>query len=338
MLCLIIVWKYREEPKDFNGRQRIAQQMTDRKVVVLIAGPTGVGKTELTLKLAERLGTEVVNADSMQIYRYMDIGTAKPTREERDRIRHHLLDIVDPDEAFDAARYLEAASPVIAALHEQQRIPLVVGGTGLYMKVLTRGICPGAPADRTVREQLMIEEQGRGLGQLHEELSRVDPLLGDKIHPNDRQRILRALEVFRMTGTPLSYWHRQHRFETSRYRPVKIFLNRDREELYARIDQRVLIMVKQGFLDEVQMLLDMGYGPELKSMQSLGYKQLSEHLSGECSLETAVYRIQRETRRYAKRQMTWFRGDPEFRWLHAGDEAGISSLIDEAMQVSSGNP
>ena len=305
--------------------------MSENNPVILLAGPTGVGKTELSLKLAERLGTEVVNADSMQVYRYMDIGTAKPSREERDRVRHHLLDIVDPDEAFDAARYLEFASPVVEALHQQQKIPLVVGGTGLYMKVLTRGICPGAPADREVRERLMIEEQGRGLGQLHEELSRVDPLLGDKIHPNDRQRILRALEVYRISGTPLSHWQKQHRFEKTRYRTIKIFLCRDREELYARINQRVLDMMDMGFLDEVQRLLEMGYGPELKAMQSLGYKQLSEHLSDKSSLETAVYQIQRETRRYAKRQMTWFRGDPEFHWINARREEETLKLVESAV-------
>lgn len=305
--------------------------MTEKNVVVLIAGPTGVGKTELSLNLAERLRTEVVNADSMQVYRYMDIGTAKPSRDERDRIRHHLLDIVDPDEAFDAARYLEVASPVIATLHQQQKIPLIVGGTGLYMKVLTRGICPGAPADHMVRDKLASEEQSWGLQRLHEELSRVDPLLAAKIHTNDRQRILRALEVYRITGTPLSYWQKQHRFEKSRYRTIKIFLYRDRAELYARINQRVCYMMEQGFLDEVQRLLDMGYCPELKTMQSLGYKQLNEHLAGECSLETAVYQIQRETRRYAKRQMTWFRADPEFSWIHARQEEEVLNLVDKAV-------
>lgn len=299
-------------------------------MVILIAGPTGVGKTELSLEIAELLAAEVVNADSMQIYRYMDVGTAKPSREERDRIRHHLLDIVDPDQAFDAARYLEAATPVVATLHERNKIPLVTGGTGLYMKVLTRGICPGAPCDRKVREQLENEARSRGLLQLHEELSRVDPFLGAKIHPHDRQRILRALEVYRISGTPLSWWQSQHRFEKCRYRAIKIFLYRDREELYARINQRVLIMMEQGFLEEVRKLLDMGYGPDLKSMQSLGYKQLTEHLRGECSLETAIYRVQRETRRYAKRQMTWFRGDPEFRWVHAEDQRGVLDIIEGA--------
>lgn len=302
-----------------------------QNLIIVIAGPTGVGKTSLSLGLAERLRTDVVNADSMQIYRYMDIGTAKPTPQERARVRHHLLDIVEPDEAFDAARYLDAATPVITALHHRRKIPLIVGGTGLYIKILTRGICPAAPADPAVRRQLTAEEKERGLHELHGELSRVDPLLGAKIHPNDRQRILRALEVYRLTRQPLSHWQRQHRFEDCRYKTVKLFLFREREELRERIDRRVFSMMEQGFLEEVQSLLEMGYGPELKPMQSLGYRQLVQYLSGDFSRDTAIQSIQRETRRYAKRQMTWFRGDPEFRWMRASEEHEILDHIEKEL-------
>jgi tRNA dimethylallyltransferase len=269
------------------------------------------------------MGTEIVNGDSMQVYRHMDIGTAKPTPEERARVKHHLLDVVDPDEPFDAARYLDLARPVIDALHRERKIPLVVGGTGLYMKILTKSICPAAPGDPRAREELQKELEASGLAGLHAELLRVDPVLGERIHPNDRQRILRALEVYRISGAPLSHWQSRHRFCETLYPSIKVFLYRDRKEMYERIDRRVLVMLDQGFEGEVRRLLEVGYGPELKSMQSLGYKEMARFITGQCSLDEAVSGIQRETRRYAKRQMTWFRGDPEFKWFHAEDKEGI---------------
>lgn len=295
--------------------------------IILLAGPTAVGKTFLSMELARRLGTEIVNADSMQIYRYMNIGTAKPTREERALVPHHLLDVVDPDEAFDAARYLELAAPVVDGLHARGKIPLVVGGTGLYLKILTRGICPATPGNPDIREALKREEKERGLAEMHAELLRVDPVLGRKIHPHDRQRVLRALEVYRITGIPLSSRQEQHGFQETVYPSIKVFLYRERDEIYKRINERVLMMMEEGFLDEVRHLMEMGFGPELRPMQSLGYKQLVRHLLGEGTLEEAVEQIQRETRRYAKRQMTWFRGDPEFRWFHVHDVEEIMEWI-----------
>ncbi|MFP5213084.1 MAG: tRNA (adenosine(37)-N6)-dimethylallyltransferase MiaA [Acidobacteriota bacterium] len=298
--------------------------------VILLAGPTAVGKTDLSLGLAGWLGTEIVNADSMQIYRHMDIGTAKPTPEERRMIPHHLIDVADPDEPFDAARYAELAGAAVDTLHARGKIPVVVGGTGLYMKVLTQGICPAAPTDPAVREQLMAEAE-RDLPSLHAELLRVDSKLGGRIHPNDRQRIVRALEVFRAGGIPLSEWQDRHRFAHQRYRTVKVFLFRDREAIYERIDRRVHLMLEQGFIGEVRNLLDMGYGPELNAMQSLGYKQVVQHLRGECSLDEAVYRIQKETRHYAKRQITWFRADPEFKWLDPERREEIFGWIERGL-------
>ncbi len=296
--------------------------------IILLGGPTGVGKTALALDLAHRLQTEIINADSMQVYRFMDIGTAKPTAQERLSVPHHLLDVVNPDDPFDAALYAEMARSIVAALHGQGKIPLVVGGTGLYMKALTRGICPGAPSSLEERSRLLCELDERGITALHEELKEVDPLLGGKIHPNDRQRTLRALEVFRVTGLPLSHWQELHRFRECRYETIKIVLNRDRQELYRRIDRRVHTMMNEGLLNEVEGLLRMGFGPDLKSMQSLGYSQLARHLSGECSLDEAVSEIQRETRRYAKRQLTWFRGDIDFQWFHPDEpEKVVDHLI-----------
>ncbi len=291
--------------------------------VVLLAGPTAVGKTQLALEIAHRLGAEIINCDSMQVYRYMEIGTAKPTPEERALVAHHLLDVADPDEPFDAARYAELARPVIESLRNRGKVPLVVGGTGLYMKVLTRGICPAAPRDPAIREQLRRELEEHGLERLYQKLGRVDPEAGRRLHPHDRQRVLRALEVQYLTGIPLSCWQSQHRFQQTIYRTVKIFLYRDRNVLYERINRRVRQMLEQGLLAEVRRLLAMGYGPELKSMQAVGYKQLAAHLLGACPLASAVTDMERATRHYAKRQLTWFRGDPEFRWMQADDRQGI---------------
>lgn len=291
--------------------------------VILLAGPTAVGKTQLALEIAHRLGTEIINCDSMQVYRYMEIGTAKPTQEERALVPHHLLDVADPDEPFDAARYAELARPVIESLQNRGKMPLVVGGTGLYMKVLTRGICPAAPRDPAIREQLRRELEEHGLERLHQELGRVDPEAGRRPHPHDRQRVLRALEVQRLTGIPLSCWQSQHRFQQTIYRTVKIFLYRDRNVLYERINRRVRQMLEQGLVAEVRRLLAMGYGPELKSMQAVGYKQLAAHLLGACPLASAVSDMERATRHYARRQLTWFRGDSEFRWVQADDWQGI---------------
>lgn len=291
--------------------------------VILLAGPTAVGKTQLALEIAHRLGTEIINCDSMQVYRYMEIGTAKPTPEERALVPHHLLDVADPDEPFDAASYAELARPVIESLQNRGKMPLVVGGTGLYMKVLTRGICPAAPRDPAIREQLRRELEEHGLERLHQELGRVDPEAGRRLHPHDRQRVLRALEVQRLTGIPLSCWQSQHRFQQTIYRTVKIFLYRDRKVLYERINRRVRQMLEQGLVAEVRRLLAMGYGPELKSMQAVGYKQLAAHLLGACPLASAVSDMERATRHYARRQLTWFRGDSEFRWVQADDWQGI---------------
>lgn len=311
----------------------IVSEGVKRLPIVLIAGPTGVGKTALSLELASRLSTEIVNADSMQVYRFMDIGTAKPSAEERARTSHHLLDVVDPDEPFDAAAYAELAHRVIATLHIGGKIPLVVGGTGLYMKVLTRGICQGPEVDASLREALRLREQQEGIKPLHAELKRVDPVLGASLHPHDRQRILRALEVFQSTGRPLSDWQSAHRFEPALYPTVKVFLTRSREELYRRIDRRVLDMMASGLLDEVRELLHRGYAPGLKPMQSLGYRQLVQHLVDGLPLETAVEEIQRDTRRYAKRQMTWFRADPEFHWMHADDSAGAMRWVQDRIDA-----
>ncbi|MHC1742560.1 MAG: tRNA (adenosine(37)-N6)-dimethylallyltransferase MiaA [Syntrophobacteraceae bacterium] len=299
--------------------------------VILLAGPTGVGKTALAITLAQRLDTEIINADSLQVYRYMDIGTAKPTLVERRAALHHLLDVVAPDEPFDAARYLEIARPIIHDLQHAGRPPMVVGGTGLYMKILTKGICSGPPSDPAVRSRLLEELDAIGTAGLHQRLLEIDPPLGARLHPNDRQRILRALEVFMASGQRLSEWQREHGFRHEDYRTIKLCLFRPREELYERINRRVDVMMEQGFLDEVSRLLEMGYGPGLKPMQSLGYKQLTKHLLEGAPLSEAIEEIKRESRRYAKRQLTWFRGDPEFNWLDPTRENEVIAWVESRL-------
>ena len=298
---------------------------------MLLAGPTASGKTSLAIELARAFGrefsSEIVNADSMQVYRFMDVGTAKPTPEERHVVSHHLLDIADPDEPFDAARYLEAAGPKLEELRGRAILPLVVGGTGLYMRVLTRGLCSGPPSDPEVKERLILREKSEGLFSLHQDLLRVDPESGAKIHPNDRQRIIRALEVFQIGGAPLSVLQRGHGFSRELFPTVKIFINREREELYERINRRVDRMLEEGLESEVEGLLEAGYGPGLKSMQAIGYKQMCAHLAGELSLDEAAFEMKRETRRYAKRQVTWFRGDAEFRSFHAEEVEAICDHV-----------
>ena len=301
--------------------------MSVRPLLVLLAGPTATGKTARALALAETLGAEIVNADSMQVYRRMDIGTAKPDPGERARVPHHLLDVADPDEHFDAARYAALAREAVSGIHRRGRLPLVVGGTGLYMRALTRGLCESPAIPPEVRAALREECEARGAAALHGELSRVDPETAARLHPNDRQRVLRAIEVFRASGTPLSHLQAAHRFLHSPYRAVKIALERPREELHARIGARVSAMLAAGFREEVLGLIEAGYGCDLRPMQSLGYKEMCAHLAGALPLAEAAALIARETRRYARRQLTWFRGDPEFTWFHADDHAGILSHL-----------
>ena len=302
--------------------------------MVLLAGPTASGKTSLSIELAARLCAEIVNADSMQVYRRMEIGTAKPTPEQRLRVPHHLIDVADPDEPFDAARYLSMAHPVIEDIRKRGRLPLVVGGTGLYMRVLTQGICPGPSSDPEVKRRLTADEKSKGLGLLYTDLLRIDPESAARIHRNDRQRIIRALEVFYVGGIPLSVLQKTHGFRQRLFPSIKVFISREREELYRRINRRVDRMFEAGLKDEVEGLLSMGYAAELKSMQSIGYRQMTVHLAGAISIHEAAFRIKRESRHYAKRQITWFRGDREFRSFDADDIEGIYQYIRRGIEES----
>jgi tRNA dimethylallyltransferase len=282
--------------------------------VVILLGPTGVGKSKLAIELAERLGGEIVSADSMQVYRHMDIGTDKPGPDDRKRVRHHLIDLVNPDEPFHAGLYRTLGQKVIERLYRFGMPIWVIGGTGLYIKILIQGIFTGPQIDPGVREGLKKEAEDKGGALLYQRLKEVDPKTASQVHPHDLFRTIRALEVFDSTGVPISHFREQHRFREKPYHSLKVGLQADRDTLYRRIEQRVDQMIERGLLDEVRGLMEMGFGPELKPMQSLGYKQMVQYLSGEIEWAEAIRQMKRDTRHYAKRQWTWFRADPEIRW------------------------
>jgi tRNA dimethylallyltransferase len=283
--------------------------------VVVICGPTGIGKTTTAIKIAETFGAEIISADSMQIYRFMDIGTAKPTAEEKARIRHYLIDIVNPDEDFDAARFVSLARPLIFTLNQKGKLPVVAGGTGMYIKALIHGLFRAQPPDPEVRLKLKADAEALGPAVLHHRLSRIDPEAATRIHPNDAFRIIRALETYETTGRKLSDHHLGHGFAESPFRAFKIGLTLDRQKLYERIDRRVDKMIEAGLLDEVKNLLGRGYSANLKALQSIGYRHMSDYLAGRLSWEESVRTLKRDTRHYAKRQLTWFRADPEITWM-----------------------
>jgi tRNA dimethylallyltransferase len=263
----------------------------------------------------------------MQIYRWMDIGTAKPTLSEQARVRHHMIDIREPAESFDAAAFTEAARKVIRQLTEHGVLPFVVGGTGLYIKALLGGLFDAGASNPVVKKRLQAEAGVRGAPALHARLQRCDPAAAERLHPNDTARIVRALEVFEVTGTSIIRHQNGHRFRREPFRVLKIGLFMDRDALYARIDRRVDAMISGGLVEEVERLLHMGCDRSLKSMQAIGYRHIGEVLAGQKSLSDAVAELKRDTRRYAKRQMTWFRADAQIQWLHPGQIDTARALI-----------
>lgn len=293
----------------------VAEIENDRPRVVILVGPTGVGKSKFAIECAEELGGEILNADSMQVYRHMDIGTAKPTPDDQKRVPHHLIDLVTPDQPFHAALYRTLGRKMIGQLFESKKPIWVVGGTGLYIKTLTQGIFFSPKIDSHIREHLRAEAKEKGGEALFERLKRVDSLTALRLHPNDLFRIIRALEVFDSTGVPISFFREQHRFGERPYVTLKIGLEMQRETLYRRIEERVDRMLEMELLEEVEKLLGMGYGRELKPMQSLGYKQMVQFLLKEIVWDEAIGKMKTETRHYAKRQWTWFKADPEVQWF-----------------------
>ncbi len=288
--------------------------------LVAILGPTGSGKSELGLCLAETFGGEIVNCDSLQVYRHFDIGAAKLTPAERRGIPHHLLDALEPDQVFTAGEYARRARPILAEIARRGRLPLVVGGTGLYLRALLDGLFPGPSRDQALRERL-AQREARRPGLLHRLLRRWDPQAAGRIHPADRAKLIRALEVCLLTRRPLSAWFASGRDPLQGFRVLKLALNPPRAELYRRLDERCARMFAQGLLEEVRRILALGYPDSIKPLEAHGYRQALQVLRGELDLPKALYYAQRNTRRYAKRQWTWFRREPGVLWINGfGDQ------------------
>ena len=306
--------------------------MDNRPQVLVITGPTATGKTALGVACARALGGEVISADSMQLYRGMDVGTAKPTREEMGGVPHHMFDVADPEEDFSAARYVELASACVEDVRARGRLPILVGGTGLYIDSLLSGRDFAEKGDGVLREKLGAEYDEKGGAAMLQKLAEVDPERAAKLHPGDRRRIVRALEIYALTGKTISRHDAETAARPPRYTSARFALTfADREELYRRIDRRVERMMEQGLEAEVRALLDRGVSPESTAMQAIGYKELAEALRGECTVAEAVARIQQGSRRYAKRQLTWLRRDAGLRWIvwdrEPDLEAGLRAIL-----------
>jgi tRNA dimethylallyltransferase len=313
---------------------QVAGEALLRERAWVILGPTAVGKTDVAIRLAERWGGEIISADSSAVYRGLDIGSAKPTPDEQRRVRFHLIDVADPSEVFTAARFRELALQAIADIQARGKRVLIVGGTGLYLRVLLHGFSLAPPpADPEVRARWKAEVERVGAPALHARLQQIDPIAAARIHPNDAVRITRALEVYEMTGVPISQWQRRAETELP---AIKVGLTMPREQLYARIDQRVDKMIAQGMLQEVQTLLQNGYNPEQPALKGLGYRHLIGYLQGRFSWDEAVRLWKRDTRRYAKRQMTWFRKEPGVHWVDASLGIEQTARLVEQLLIEQG--
>jgi len=296
-----------------------SDQLLHHRPLIVLLGPTAVGKSRIATQVAKHLDTDVLAADSRQVYRGMDIGTDKPTAEERQGVPHRLIDLVDPGETFNAGWYRRVATAEIERLYSMGRLPFVVGGTGLYIRTLVKGLCPAPQADPAVRADLKKLRDDRGRDGLYAELMCVDPETATRLHPNDESKVMRAVEVYRLSGRPLSTAQAEHGFHETPFSALLIGLERRKETLYGRIEERIDWQLTHGMVEETRLLLDEGYGRELGSMKGLGYRQIGAYLANECDYAEMVRRFKRDTRRFAKRQMTWFRSEAGVAWLSLED-------------------
>ena len=287
-----------------------------KEPLIILTGPTAVGKTALSLSLAERVNGEIISADSMQVYRGMDIGSAKIMPEEQKGIPHHLIDVLDPDEEFHVVRFQEMAKEAMEKIYANNHIPVVVGGTGFYIQALLYDIdFTESGEDDSYRRELETYAKEQGAEKLHEKLKEVDPISAEKIHANNVKRVIRALEYYKQTGEPISRHNEQERQKESPYAFAYFVLNDKRDRLYQRIDARIDEMLLEGLVAEVEKLKEKGCHRGMVSMQGLGYKEILEYLDGECTLEEAVYKLKRDTRHFAKRQITWFKRERDVIWV-----------------------
>ena len=300
-----------------------------KKPLIILTGPTAVGKTSLSVKLAKAVDGEIVSADSMQVYKFMDIGTAKVTKDEMGDIPHYLISEFEPDEEFSVVKYQQLAKKYISSIHERNKIPILVGGTGFYIQAVLYDIdFEENESDTSYREELEQLALTKGSDYLHGLLAKVDPNSAKAIHPNNIKRIIRALEYIKLTGNPISAHNEEQRSKESPYNYKYLVLNRDRAKLYEIINRRVDVMIDNGLIDEVKNLLDMGYTKDMVSMQGLGYKEIIAYLEGEYSLNDAIDILKRDTRHYAKRQLTWFKRERDVLWVNKDDFKDEEAIID----------
>ena len=293
--------------------------MTEKRPMVILTGPTAVGKTALSIELAKKINGSIISADSMQVYRHMDIGSAKVMPEEMNGVKHYLIDEFEPDEEFHVVKFVERAKEHLEEIYAEEKIPIIAGGTGFYIQALLYDIdFTEQECDEAYRAELEQLAAEKGADYLHNMLREVDPASADAIHANNIKRTIRALEYYELTGEPISVHNEREKERTSPYNFSYFVLTDDREKLYARIEDRIDEMMSQGLVDEVRQLKDMGCRKGMTSMQGLGYKEILEYLDGECSLEDAVYTLKRDTRHFAKRQLTWFRRESEVTWIDKG--------------------
>ncbi|WP_028584511.1 tRNA (adenosine(37)-N6)-dimethylallyltransferase MiaA [Desulfogranum mediterraneum] len=307
--------------------------------VIVLVGPTAIGKTALSLRLAEQFGCEIISMDSMQVYRRMDIGTAKVTPEEQAQVAHHLIDIRDPDEQYDAASFVRDCLDSIEAIAGRGRIPLITGGTGLYLSSLIHGLFTEIQVDESVREQVKQRLHQQGRAALYAELMEVDPASAQRIHPNDTQRLIRGLEIYQASGIPWSEHLRRQRQGAKDYsfdQLLLVGLTTEREKLYQRIGLRTEIMMESGLIEEVRGLLAMGYHGGLSSMQAIGYRHAVGYIQGLYNREQAVETLIRDTRRYAKRQMTWFKQYEQMRWYRVDSPDEVVRELSSALETAAG--
>ena len=300
--------------------------------LVCIVGPTAVGKTAISIQLAQRLNAEIVSLDSRQIYRQMDIGTAKPTIAEQQAVRHHIIDCANIDEPFTAADYQRLADAALAEIDGQGKRGLIVGGAGLYFRVLIDGLFEGPGADIAIRTRLQQEAKAHGATVLHERLRKCDPIAAERIHPNNLVRVIRALEVYELTGVPISSLQRQWGPTESRYRFRAFGLNMPREVLYQRIESRADQMIAAGLIEEVQKIIDAGYRRDCVAMQSFGYKEIVDYLDGKHNRDEAIALLKQNTRRFAKRQLTWFRQDSRIEWVDLSQFTSPDDILNNLIE------
>ncbi len=306
--------------------------LPENQVVIVVCGPTGVGKTDLSYRIARKIPVEIISADSRQIYKYLDIGTAKPPKEILSQIPHHFIDILYPDQHYSAGQFGSESRKILREIFDRGKMPLVVGGSGLYIRAMIEGFFNGNEYNSEVRESLQQRLKKEGLESLYRELLKIDKKSASKIHPNNSVRILRALEVYLSTGKPLSELQAE-KLPPLPFPVVKFGIHKDRRILYQDINTRVDQMFKRGLLAEVKNILQLGYNKNLNSLKTVGYKEVIEYIDGEIDFNVCVQQVKQNSRRYAKRQLTWFRNDKDVKWFEINDESDMKKILSQILKT-----